>query len=43
MLYGHHFLFILPLGETTLLGEAMYDPKVHLSYYDLAVDDALTT
>ena len=28
-------------GETTVPGEAMYDPEVHLSYSDLAVDDAL--
>ena len=28
-------------GETSVPGEAMYDPEVHLSYSDLAVDDAL--
>ena len=28
-------------GETTVPGEAIYDPEVHLSYSDLAVDAAL--
>ena len=28
-------------GEATVPGEVMYDPEVHLSYSDLAVDDAL--
>ena len=28
-------------GETTVPGEAMYDPEIHLSYSDLAVDDAI--
>ena len=28
-------------GKTTVPGEAMYDPEVHLSYSDLAVDDTL--
>ena len=28
-------------GKTTVPGEAMYNPEVHLSYSDLAVDDAL--
>ena len=28
-------------GEATVPGEALYDPKVHLSYSNLAVDDAL--